>query len=298
MRHPHLPTWLLAACLAGCLHATSAPAAKPLPPPVAEIRSLLAAQQVERAVDAADAVVEGFAGNADAWYWAGRAYARQAMQASIFSAVKWAGRTREAWQRAVAIDPRHLEAQLALLDFYRMAPSIMGGGSDKASDQVATIAALDPSLGKFAQASMLLEDDPPRAEALLGEALVLDANNRRARMVLAWLAMERKDWAAARAAWEPVLAEGDLQQTARYQLGKVAAVSGEALEQGLAYLDAFIAADTPDPELSVAAAQWRRGQVLEKLGRRDDAIAAYRAAVGDPDVGELARADLARVTGA
>ena len=295
MRRFHLP-FRLSAGLAACLLLSNIAAAEPLPAPVAEIRALLASGDADRAIEAADRAVEGFAGNAHAWFWAGRAYGLKAMQANIFAKPKWAGRTRDAWERAVALDPRHVDAHLSLLDFYRMAPSIMGGGEDKANAQVATIARLDASLGKFAEATLAYADDEARGGALLREALALDANNRRARMFLAAVAMQREDWTAARAAWEPALDAGPLQAVARYQLGKVAALSGDGLDTGLAHLDAYIAGE-PDPELSVPAAHWRRGQILEKLGRGEEAIAAYRLALADPDVRKLAEADLARLTG-
>lgn len=287
----------VAALLSGLLLASSLAwvgDAMPAPGPTAELRRLLDAGDTERAVEAAEKAVALLPKDAQAWLWAGRAYGRMAMEASIFTKAKWAGRTRDAWERAVALDPRGMDAQLDLLSFYRMAPSIMGGGEDKATAQVATIAALDASMGKYAAASLQLPDDPAAAEGLLREAIALDADNHRARMLLGGLALERKDWAAARAAWEPALESEALAPVARYQLGKVAAVSGEQLEQGLAHLDAYIAGPQ-DPELGIPAAQWRRGQVLERLGRRDEAIAAWRSAVDDKDVGALAKADLERL---
>ena len=285
-----------AAALA-CLLAGAAAAAPPLPPPAQEIKRWLEADDVERAVEAAERGVKALPADARAWLWAGRAYGNMALEASIFTKAKWAGRTRDAWERAVALDPGYLDAHLDLLGFYLAAPSLVGGGEDKARAQAGTIAALDASMGKYAQASLLVSHDRAGAEALLREAIALDRGNRRASLLLAGLAMQRKDWVAARSVWEAALENEALAWVARYQLGRLAAVSGTPLEQGLAHLEAYIAADPDDDELGVPAAHWRRGQLLEKLGRRDEAIAALRLAVDDKDVGELARKDLARLGG-
>src|SRR5690606_306225 len=145
------------------------------------------------------------------------AYGRMALEASIFTKAKWAGRTRDAWEQAVALDPGYLDAHLDLLSFYMAAPSLMGGGEDKARAQASTIAAIDASMGKYAEATLLAAEDRTGAEALLRDAVVLDRDNRRASMALAGLAMERKDWAAVRAVWEPALQSAALAWVARYQ---------------------------------------------------------------------------------
>lgn len=278
------------------LVATGPALTAPLLPAAQDIQRWLEADDVDRAIAAAERGVAALPEDARTWLWAGRAYGRQALEASIFGKAKWAGRTREAWERAVALDPNYLDAHLDLLGYYLAAPALLGGGEDKARAQAGAIAALDASMGKYAEATLQMSDDRPGAEALLREAVALDPDNRRATLLLAGLAVDRKDWAAARAAWQPALeGDGALVHVARYQLGRLAAMSGEALEQGLAHLDAYIAADPDDDQLGIPAAQWRRGQILEKLGHRDQAIAAWRLAMDDKDVGKLARADLKRL---
>jgi hypothetical protein len=43
------------------------------------------------------------------------------------------------------------------------------------------------------------------------------------------------------------------------------------------------------------AAHWRRGQLLDKLGRHEDAIAALELALAGKSVAKLAQADLDRI---
>ena len=286
---------LLASVLLLC--ATShASAAAPLPHLVERVRALVISGDSEAAAEAAHAAVEALPGNALAWWWAGRAYGIRAMQASLLAKPRWAGRTREAFERAVALDPAHLDARLDLMGYYRFAPGMLGGGADKAAAQARDIAGLDASMGRFAAALLALDaEDEAGADAALREALALDGDNQRARMLVASRAAQREDWAAVRAVWNEQLARGTHQATARYQLGRCAALSGEELAQGLAHIERFIADGEVTEELSIGAAHWRRGQVLEKLGRGDEALAAWTLALADEQVRDLAEADIARV---
>jgi len=268
----------------------------PLAPAIAEIRDALRLGNIDAAVEASEAAVAQLGGSARAWWWAGRAYGQQAMAASLFGKAKWASRTREAFEKAVELDPAHVESRFDLMSYYLMAPSIVGGGRDKAEAQAAAIAGLDASMGKLAQARLAASDDESeRAQALVGEALALDPDNRQARLMQAASAAERKDWAAVRALWQTQLARTRHHALARYQLGRTAAISGEELDDGLAQLDSFIAAGEVPEELTMAAAYWRRGQILDKLGRRDEAIESLQRAVDDRNIGEQAAADLKRI---
>lgn len=77
---------------------------------------------------------------------------------------------------------------------------------------------------------------------------------------------------------------------ALYQLGKLAALSGEELEQGLAHLDRYRAQKERPDDLPEFGGHWRRAQILEKLGRKDAAIAELRTATSlDPSAEGRAR---------
>jgi len=65
--------------------------------------------------------------SAEAHYLLGSAYGSQAQKASIFGQASLAGKTRDEFEKAVELDPNHLEARFALLQYYAFAPGIMGG---------------------------------------------------------------------------------------------------------------------------------------------------------------------------
>jgi predicted Zn-dependent protease len=62
----------------------------------------------------------------------GKAYGRRAEQSSFLSALPLAVKTRESFEKAVALDPVNLEALGDLFEFYLQAPGIIGGGIEKA----------------------------------------------------------------------------------------------------------------------------------------------------------------------
>ena len=84
----------------------------------------------------------------------GDAYGRFAQQASIFRALGLAKKCVAAFQRAVELDPLNINARYSLFTFYRSAPSIIGGGADKAAAEAAAIKKLDPDRGRIALAAL------------------------------------------------------------------------------------------------------------------------------------------------
>lgn len=266
-----------------------------LPPAATEIREALRSDQLDRAVEISEAATEG-SSDARIWLWAGRAYGRQALEANVFTMAKWAGRTRTAWEKAVELDPELLDARFDLIQYYLQAPGIVGGGRDKAEAQVGEIARRDAGLGKLAQSWLAFADkDAARAEALQREAVQASPDNTRVLMALSGTLQRGEKWDEVEALWQARLDRAPQDPMARYQLGRLAALRGEKLEHGLAMLDAFIAGGEVPDELSIAAAHWRRGQLLEKLGRLDEARQAYTIGLTDASVKQLAEADLARL---
>ncbi len=87
-----------------------------------------------------------------AWMWLGRALGRKAEKVSPFRAAFMVGDVREAFEKAVRLDPANVDARSDLLDFYLEAPSMFGGGLDKARQQAEAIARLDPAEGHWARA--------------------------------------------------------------------------------------------------------------------------------------------------
>ena len=255
-------------------------AAGEAPKPSDPIRTALEKRDPDAAVAAADAALKSSPRDTDVLLWAGRAYGQRALSASVFTKMSWAKRCREAWEKAVGIDPAFLEARNELLRYYLMAPGIAGGGVEKAREQAARIAAVDATQGHVARGRVAEhEKDLAGAEAAYRKAAEVDPKGITGPIALASFLGGQKRWGEARAIFEKRLAADSNDATAVYQLGRIAYFSGEEMEKGIALFDRYLAMTTPPDGPSHADARWRKGLLLEKLGRTPAAAAEYREAL-------------------
>jgi len=292
-----LPISALLLILCSLALPSHADAADVLPAAIQEVRTELGNNDLNAAIDAAERSQEALPDDARTWFWSGRAYGMQAMQANLLMKAKWAGRSQEAYEKAVAMDPTLTEARYDLMQYYLFAPGFLGGDREKAEAQVAEMARQDFVWGKLGSAALATKDQKPEAaEAALREAVEAAPDNLRARYALSGFLQRQTRWSDVRALWQSRLDASADVAVARYQLGRAAALSGTELEAGLAQLDALLAAAEYPENMSVGVAQWRRGLVLEKLGRRDEAIAALTIAANDPLAKTEAKADFERVS--
>jgi tetratricopeptide (TPR) repeat protein len=133
------------------------------------------------------------------------------------------------------------------MEYCRQAPAIVGGGMDQAYAQAAEIRKLDPRRGRAAYASLYSSE---------------------------------KKYPEAFALYDEVLRDKPGDEDALFQIGRLAARSGEQLDRGLDALHQLVArADRPKD----ARAHTLIGNILEKKGDRPGAKAAYEAALAiDP----------------
>ena len=274
----------------------SVAAANALAAPVLEVRSMLRDGKLESALEAADRAVAARPSDSQAWFWAARAYGVQAQQANLLTKAKWAGRARDAYLKAVELDAGFVKAHYDLMQYYLLAPGFLGGGRDKADAAAAIIAKLDLVWGKLAASSLALQDDKPElAERLLREAVEQAPDNERGYQALSARLQRQERWADARALWQALLARQPENSLAHYSIARNAVLAGDGYEEGLVHIDRFIALGVLPENLSMGGAHWRRGLLLEKLGRHQEAIDALQRAIADPLTEALARPDLDRL---
>jgi tetratricopeptide (TPR) repeat protein len=171
------------------------------------------------------------------------------------TSLQYAGRTnslsaatkgRDAMEKALAIDPDYIEAREGLFQFYQRAPWPIGS-SAKARVQLEEIRKRDPDL-----------------------ATVLDVVSK----------TNAKEYPAAFAMCDAVLAKNPDNYVALYHYGRTASISGLNLERGLASLQRCLKFEPPTPASPTRSNVWQRiGNILEQLNRPDDARAAYKTAL-------------------
>lgn len=94
--------------------------------------------------------------NSDYHMWLGRALGEKADHASFLSAFSLAKQTRAEFETSVQLNPRNRSALADLGDFYVQAPSVVGGGTDKARQIAAQLQGVDAArahelLGRIAE---------------------------------------------------------------------------------------------------------------------------------------------------
>ena len=82
----------------------------------------------------------------------GNALGAKAVANGVMSALGYAGTIRDAFKKAVELDPQDIDARMALMSYYLQAPSIVGGGTGKARTLATQTAAVNPEAGKLMQA--------------------------------------------------------------------------------------------------------------------------------------------------
>ncbi|HKO05046.1 MAG TPA: tetratricopeptide repeat protein [Candidatus Acidoferrales bacterium] len=210
--------------------------------------------------------------------WLGRAYGRKAeIESSFFLARK----TRRALETAVKLDPANIEARRNLVEYYTEAPWFLGGGKDKARQQVEAVAALDPLEGKLALADFYRNTDQPE-EAGKQYELVLQNHPEKIRFYLEALDFYEHQRDARNMA--QVLGEAQPAFSHDPRLLFYRAVSrvigGLLLEQAEAELKQFLA-QYPGNSDSVTQAEARDwlGRVYEAQQKWELAAEQYRLAL-------------------
>jgi len=148
------------------------------PAQLADGQRLLAEQslnrnEVDQAVAYAEKAVALAPDSAECQHTLGVVYGGAAQKASVFKRFGLARKCGAAFQRAVALAPANADFHNSLFEFYRQAPAIVGGGSDKAAAEACRMGAILEKKGDRAGAraayNEALQADPnyaPAAEAL------------------------------------------------------------------------------------------------------------------------------------
>lgn len=115
----------------------------------------------KEALEFLEAAVEENSEHAEAQYWWGAANGEVAGQASIFSAAGYAKACLKAFEKAVALDPNHLDAREGLMQYYLEAPGFMGGDQNKALEQANAILAQNQERGYLNLAAVYQAQEKP-----------------------------------------------------------------------------------------------------------------------------------------
>lgn len=266
---------LIAAALLLCLLSVSASAATEADL-IAQGKAAFERRDFAKAAELYEKAVAANPKSADAHYLLGGAYGRQAQQASLFSQMSLAKKAKTELETAVQLDPNHVDARLALVDFYTIAPAIAGGSEEKAMQQAAEIKKRDALQGHRAYARIYArqkKQDLARKE--LVDAVREQPNNARAHQILGTFLLSEKNFSGALHEFEMALKLDPKYMPPHLRIGQHAAQTGTDYARGEASLKKYLAYKPAEDEPGHASAWYWLGMLYEKQDRKGDAKQAF-----------------------
>jgi tetratricopeptide (TPR) repeat protein len=253
-------------------------------------------------------------------------------KAGILKGLGMAHRFRQEAEKAVSLDPRYIDAHEDLMEFYQDAPGIAGGDKKKARELAEQIAKFDSTRGWLAQATLASkEKNAAKQEECYQKALATAPQDGRVlREMAAYYSSEAQkkydlaekyalealkiseDHAvpyvalavtyAAAERWKDLdalmeRAEKNIPDDfgAHYQAGKLLLLSGKDLPRAERYFRKYLTMEPEAGEPNFAAAHWRLALVLEKEGKKPEAVSELEEAIRlEPDF-KQAKEDLKRL---
>lgn len=230
--------------------------------------------------------------NASYRLWLGQAYGAQALRASRMKQAFIAKKVQRAFEDAVRLDPSSVEARLALIRYYLVAPGFMGGSRSKAEANAKEISKLNPYQGRIAMAALAeAAKDYERADRELNLAVQTFPDSASAYYVLGGVYQRTRQWDKAFAIYERLLARLPNETNALYFIGRLGALSGQREDRAEEALRRFVTIPPREGSASVASAYLRLGSIQAKHGQRDAARESYTAGLKvDPRRNDLKEA--------
>lgn len=211
--------------------------------------------------------------------WLGRAYGEKAEHSSWLSAIGLAKKTHTAFEKAVALDPKNVEARSDLSEYYIEAPGFLGGGSEKAAAQANIMEKLEPATAHWIRAR-IAEHQNRNADAEQEYKRALETGHNSARRLFDLASFYRR-------ANRLDELESTLQKSAALNVNNDSTLVDSAalllrvqrnLPLAASLLRRYIDQGTKSEDAPVFQAQHLLGQILEKSGNVQAAKQAYLAA--------------------
>jgi tetratricopeptide (TPR) repeat protein len=112
-------------------------------------------REFTRAVTSFERSVQLVPNQSDYHDWLGKAYGRRAEETLFLTAMGWARKTHKEFEVAVRLDPTNFQAQRDLIRFEMYAPSIVGGGDERALKHIEDLEKIDALHGQLARGEFL-----------------------------------------------------------------------------------------------------------------------------------------------
>lgn len=250
-------------------------------------------EELSDAIDHFKEAIEKNDQSADYYTWLGNAYGVYAQSASKIRQGFLAPKIRKNYEKAVALDPKSLDAQWGLIEYYTQAPGFMGGSMEKATETANVIMTFNEREGYRALATVYQRDEKyTEAEQAFIKLVAMDSNYATS---LGTFYQNRGMYDKAFAHFEKMRSEQPENTNAIYQIGRTSALSGLQTQKGIDALEKYMTLELQEGSPSYAAAKMRLAMIYEKMGNKAKAKSLYQASLDEDPKMRLAKEGLKRV---
>jgi len=218
----------------------------------------------------------------DAMYhlWLGREYGRKAAEVNPLTAAGLARKAKAEFERAVQLDLTNVPARVDLAQYYTEAPSMMGGGLDKARDQAAQVQKYDAGVAHLILARVAeKEKQYGQAEAEYKAGIKSARNPADMWLQLAAFYRERGRPDDMQNAVQSAMAVANKPADSLFDAGKELYLGGRNLAGAVQYLQQYLMSGELVESAPAFQAHYLIGQLQEKMGKNSAAASAYSASL-------------------
>lgn len=217
--------------------------------------------------------------------WLGKAYGRKAEESNPFSAISLAGKAHKEFREAVRLNPSNLAAQRDLIRYLLNSPGFIGGGQDRADEQIRALAGVDGVEGELAWA----EADVARKKFDAADEAyrkLLESPHRRIGVYfeIAEYYRDRENGEMMQRAVDEAAALDRSDLRLNYYRGVALVIEQRDSANAERYLRAYLESTPQNSELPPrASAREFLGRLYEQEGKLDNAAEQYQAGLAlDP----------------
>jgi tetratricopeptide (TPR) repeat protein len=243
-------------------------------------RAYYAEDVTDKAIPPGERAVDLAPQNSVYHLWLGRIYGQKAEKANPFSAMGFAKKVRDQFEKAVQLDPNNMEARSDLAEFYIEAPGMVGGGKDKARAQAEAIASKNPALAHWIRARIAGKDkNYTDAEKEYKAAIDSSAGQADQWLNLAAFYHERKRDPEMLEAVNKAIAAPRKSSAVLYDAASLLFHADQKLTLAIELDNKYLVSKDKVEEAPAFKAYFLLGQILEKQGDKAGAAKQYQAAL-------------------
>ncbi|MGB3343426.1 MAG: tetratricopeptide repeat protein [Aequorivita sp.] len=244
------------------------------------------AKEWDEAISYYNSLVEEDKNNANYHFKYGGALGMKAISVSRLRALTYVGDIKRELELAAKLDPKHIEARWALIEFYIQLPGILGGSEKRALEYALELSKISEVDGYLAKGYIAEYSKRPKdAELYYKKAIKIGGSPHTYEKLTSLYENTNQPHKALETASKSL--KKHRRNQLNYQIGKIAAQYNLESQLGIECLDEYLANYSIKDGVPKAWAYYRLAQINKNLGEKQIALGWIDKALKDiPDFKE------------